>query len=584
VKVRGAGRQALLLGVGLALGAGVFRGENFLERYLVDLRFFISAHARAQESISDRVAVVLMDPGSETRLAVPYGTKWRQFHADLIRSLNEAGASLVVFDALFFDQDPVRDPPLAAAIRAAGNVISGEDGVVMTAPSLRSSFLAIGDLRIPQVGGTPRFLRSVTNAQGLLPLSVLAVRENGRRSGAAVPPPPNGARTWIDFRQPQSYFPAFSYADVLQPRDGRVSDLSSGSAMPMSVFSGRIVFIGRDEADPSRTDRFPFPNTLGRLSPGVYGHAFAADMLLRGGRLVRSSGWIDAFCALAMLLLLLAVIEIRARRLRAVLLVLLPIAAFAACQFLLSGPGIWLGFSPMLTAYCAALALHWVLLRIALTASLSRAMGFDPGLIEAFRRESGRTGGSVRKEVATLIADVRDYTRYVSRTDPGTVALVMNEYTRAMERCITNQGGYINKYVGDEIIAVFGFPLDSARKTERAVRSAVTMLEELVRLTGAWAERGLSSIQRIGIGIDLGTVTFTEVGGKTRSQFDIIGDCINGASRIEHLTKELGRSLLVSEEVFRGIESDDSLSGLFELTKSVAIRGQGERRVFGLVQ
>jgi adenylate cyclase len=223
-------------------------------------------------------------------------------------------------------------------------------------------------------------------------------------------------------------------------------------------------------------------------------------------------------------------------------------------------------------------------LRMSLTASLSRAMGFDPRLIDAFRRESARQGGSVRKEVAILIADVRDYTRYVSRADPGTVSLVMGEYMSAMERCITAQGGYINKYVGDEVVAVFGFPLGGARCAERAVRAAVDMLNELGRLTAAWKERGIPAIERIGVGIDTGIVSFAEVGGRTRSQLDIIGDCINGASRIEHLTKDIGRSLLVSEEVFRGLESSDSLYGLFELAKSVTVRGQGERRVFALAR
>jgi class 3 adenylate cyclase/CHASE2 domain-containing sensor protein len=582
MKLRGAARSALLLGVGLALGAGVFRGENFLERLFVDLRFFIAAHARVQETISDRVAVVLMDAGSEKQLAVPYGAKWRQFHPDLIRRLTDAGASLVVFDALFFDQDPVRDPPFAAAIGQAGNVIAGEDGSVSTEPALRGSFLGIGDLRIPQLGGVPRFLRSsATASQGLSPLSVLAVDELTRRAGAAAP---SGSVVWIDFREPVSYFPAFSYADVIDAPDGRVRDLSTGSSTPLSVFSGKIVFIGRDEGDPSRTDRFPFPNSLGRLHPGVYGHAYAADMLLRGTRITRTSGWVDAGCTLALLALLLAILELRARKLRAALLAALPIAAFVVCQALLSGLGIWLGFAPLIVAYGSALVLHWVLVRVSMAASLSRAMGFDPKLIDAFRKESARQGGSVRKEVSILIADVRDYTRYVSRTEPATVSLVISEYMNAMERCITRQGGYINKYVGDEIVAVFGFPLDSARGTERAARAAVAMLEELTGLTAAWRERKLSSIERIGIGIDTGTVTFAEVGGRTRSQLDIIGDCINGASRIEHLTKDLRRSLLVSEEVYRALESDDSLAGLFELVKTVTVRGQGERRVFGFVR
>jgi class 3 adenylate cyclase len=78
-------------------------------------------------------------------------------------------------------------------------------------------------------------------------------------------------------------------------------------------------------------------------------------------------------------------------------------------------------------------------------------------------------------------------------------------------------------------------------------------------------------------------VVFAEVGGRTKSQFDIIGDCINGASRIEHLTKDLHRALLISEEAYDALQGDDSLSGSFELVKSVVVRGQGERRIFGFM-
>jgi class 3 adenylate cyclase/CHASE2 domain-containing sensor protein len=495
-----------------------------------------------------------------------------------------AGAAVVVFDSVFFDQDPERDPPLAAAIGAAGNVMAGEDDKDHTAETLRSSFLAVGDLSLTQIGDVPRLVRNTPTVEGLLPLSRLCAQQYARLTGGPALLPDPRPVLWIDYREPLSAFPSFSFADVLNPRDGRIRDLSTDTSMPLSIFSGRIVLIGRDEGDPSRTDRFPFPNSLGRLQAGVYGHAYATDMLLRGTSITRTTGWVDAAATAALLIVFLGILELRSRLLRGALLALLPFAAFAACQALLSASGIWLGCAPLLVGFLSALLLYWVLLRLSLSASLSRAVGFDPGLIDAFRRESYRSTGTVRREVSIVIADVRDYTLYVSRTDPAAVSQVMTEYMGAMERCVTAQGGYINKFVGDEIIAVFGFPLEQAHVAARAVRTGIAMLEELARLAAAWHERGTASISRIGVGIDMGTVTFVEVGGRTRRQFDVIGDCINGASRIERLTKVLGRPLLVSEEVVRAIENDDNLSGLFAMVKSVAVRGQGDRRVFGLVR
>ena len=117
------------------------------------------------------------------------------------------------------------------------------------------------------------------------------------------------------------------------------------------------------------------------------------------------------------------------------------------------------------------------------------------------------------------------------------------------------------------MIAVFGFPLAAEKGAQRAVRAAIAMLDEPARLVASWKGHGLPSIQRIGIGIDTGTVVFMEIGGRTRSQFDIIGDCMNGASRIEHLTKGLERRLLSSEESCRGLENDDSLAASFGLVR-----------------
>ena len=589
MKIRWIGRQAALLVFGLVLGAFVFKGDNFLERLLIDLRFFMVSSLHVQEHESDTIAIIRIDTRSEKELALPYGPKWRQFYPALIRKLNDAGASLIVFDAMFLDKENQWDTPLAAAIAKAGNVVAGEDGSRPTQEALRGTFLAVGNLSAALVMGEPRRARfGAADGPAQKPLAVVAVEAYLKRTSrpAAESAAEAGIRSvrppgfWINYNDPAEYFPSFSFADVLEGSDGRIGD---PDRTPASVFADRIVFIGLDDPT-SGNDRFVFPNTLGRELPGVYGHAFAADTILRNRAVTRASPLVDAGITILFIAVLLLVLDIRARMLRSVLLAILPIAVFLMCLTLLSGLNLWIGYAPLLVAFWAVLIPHWVLLRLTLSARLSMAVGFDSRLIDAFRRESSRSGGQVRKEVSILIADVRDYTRYVSRTEPSTVSQVMSEYMDAMERCITGQGGYINKYVGDEVIAVFGFPLAAEKSAQRAVRAAITMLDELARLVASWKGRDLPSIERIGIGIDTGTVVFAEIGGRTRSQFDIIGDCINGASRIEHLTKDLERSLLISEESCRGLENDDSTAGSFELVRKVAVRGQGERKVFGLVR
>jgi class 3 adenylate cyclase/CHASE2 domain-containing sensor protein len=573
-------RQAVLLVAGMLAGALVFRGENFLERFFVDLRFSIASSLRSQET-SEQIAVILMDRASEAALKVPQGPRWRQFHPDLVATLNQAGAALVVFDAMFIDEEKDLDPTLAAAFSRAGNVVAGEDASRPTIPRLRPSFLALGHLRIKTMGGVPRyvFLRA-SGGTDLQPLAMVAAEQFGKGAGSAAPrtPFPRSPGFWVNFGERVEYFPSFSYVDVLRAEKGRIKDTEN---TPVSVFTKKIVFIGLD--DPASGDRFAFPNTIGRRYPGVFGQAFATDTIIRGRAVTRSSRWVDAGVALLFLAALILVLEIRSRSARTALLAVLPIGGFVACFLLLFSSSLWLGYAPLFAAFWAALLLHWIGSRMSLAASLRRAVGFDPMLIEAFRRESERVGGLIRKDVAILIADVRNYTSYVSRTDPSVVSRVMTEYMAAMERRITAQGGYVNKYIGDEIVAVFGFPLSAEQSTQRAVRAALGMLEELGGLIAEWKERGFVPFDRIGIGIDAGCVVFAEVGGKTKSQFDIIGDCINGASRIEQLTKDFRRDIIISEEAYRALENDDTLSGSFESLKSVAIRGQGERRIFGLL-
>jgi class 3 adenylate cyclase/CHASE2 domain-containing sensor protein len=575
------GRQAILFALGILIGAAVFKGESFLERLFIDLRFFIVSSLHVQDTQSDRVAIVTMDNHSEDVLKVRFGSKWRQFHPALIEKLNEAGAALIVFDSKFLDEEKQWDPGFALALRRAGDVIAGEDEPFSTAPALRDAFLAIGDLRWKALGKVPRFVGQAADPAGLRPLSVVAVEEYARRTGHQGPDSRfrRAPGFWIDFRREPDYFFSFSYADVCLAAEGR---MQNPERTAMSVFKDKIVLIGLDDRT-SQADRFVFPNTLLRQDPGVYGQAYAVETVLGNAAVTRSSPWVDGLLTAAFLVVLLAILEIRARKTRTIILAVLPFAAFILETLLLSAVNLWLGYAPVIVAFSVVLLGHWIGVRVTLASSLSRAMGFDPHLMEAFRRESARLGGPVRKEVSILIADVRGYTAYVSGTDSAVVSRVMAEYMAAMERCITAEGGYINKYVGDEIIAVFGFPLASEASAERAARAGISMLRELAALAASWKEQGIACIDRIGIGIDAGSVVFAEIGGRTKSQFDIIGDCINGASRIEHLTKEMKRSLLISEEACRGIEKDDSLSGSFGFLKTVAVRGQGPRRIYGLI-
>jgi class 3 adenylate cyclase len=172
------------------------------------------------------------------------------------------------------------------------------------------------------------------------------------------------------------------------------------------------------------------------------------------------------------------------------------------------------------------------------------------------------------------------------------VQRVMGEYMAAMENVVDTHGGYINKYVGDEIVAVFGFPRDEKGVIDRAVRAGLAMLQKLEELKEKWVGEGLPTLEAVGIGLDSGPLRFTHIGGRHRVQFDIIGNPINGASRLQTLTKEHKRALILPAEmvevqqelevVMYGANEQAPARKAVTFLGEVMIRGQGRRRVYGL--
>ena len=569
--MRKRGIGLILFAVSTLLGSIFLNPLNPVERVFLDMRFVMSSLLADSAESSRSVAVVFMDSESEGALGNPSGSEWREFLPRVVEVLEEAGARVTVLDLEFVSDDERWDSGFAERIAAAGNVVAGETESGTTTPSLSGAFSGIGGLSVVAKNGVPR---RVEYRDGLEPLSLLAARHF-----ADVHIPASIAEDggfWISFTRPSSFFPAFSFVDVYNSAEGRMAD---PRRTPLSIFRNRAVLIGMDLPV---VDRHVFPHTLGARIPGVFGHAYALETILSGEYPYATPWWIDLAVLIAFSALMVTILESTKKAVRMVLTPLLPLSLLVAATVLLAVWNFWLAYAPVAVSAVVSVLLHWIITRGLLRQGLKRAIGFDPDLVDAFRRAS--TGGTVREAVAVLCADIRDYTAFVSGSDPSDVSVVMKEYLRAMEAVVSSRGGYINKYVGDEIVAVFGFPLDDKRRVFRAVRTGVEMLAALRDLTADWSNRGIQHFERIGIGIDCGTVTFTEVGGATKKQFDIIGNAINGASRIQTLTKSIDSPFAVSGEVVdaltEGIE-DRQLKEGFNPFGAYSIRGQGERLVYG---
>lgn len=150
-----------------------------------------------------------------------------------------------------------------------------------------------------------------------------------------------------------------------------------------------------------------------------------------------------------------------------------------------------------------------------------------------------------RREVTILFQDVRGFTGIAERTDPTVLVRMINHLFTEMVAAVEAQGGVIRQFTGDGVMALFGAPVQHTDDPARAVRAALDMTARLPALNRAFAAEGLPQL-RIGIGIHTGEVVAGRMGPDERSEYSVVGDAPNVASRIEGLTKETGATILVS--------------------------------------
>src|SRR5580704_7914836 len=173
----------------------------------------------------------------------------------------------------------------------------------------------------------------------------------------------------------------------------------------------------------------------------------------------------------------------------------------------------------------------------------------DISVLDLDELEGGTAGEGKELDVAVLFSDIRDFTARSEQSLPYDVVHMLNRYFTAAAEPVLNNNGFIDKYIGDGILAVFGTRNESPGTTCRnAVRAALGMLEAVQR-RGPTFEREFNMPLRIGIGIHFGTVILGRIGHPGKRQVTVIGDTVNVASRVERMTKPLGVPILLSDSV-----------------------------------
>jgi adenylate cyclase len=180
-----------------------------------------------------------------------------------------------------------------------------------------------------------------------------------------------------------------------------------------------------------------------------------------------------------------------------------------------------------------------------------------------------------------LFSDLRGFTAHAEKLAPEDLVAQLNDYVGVVVEAIRAEGGVVDKYVGDAVMAVFGVPRPSLSDAQRAVRAAISMQGALALHNVERTKRGLPALRQ-GIGVHCGTVVAGNVGTTDRASFTVIGDTVNVASRLESASKDLEVDIVISEDAARaaGAGVDEKCPVLVD-AGVISVKGRAEPlRVF----
>jgi adenylate cyclase len=195
----------------------------------------------------------------------------------------------------------------------------------------------------------------------------------------------------------------------------------------------------------------------------------------------------------------------------------------------------------------------------------------DPLIAEQLMRDGAAALGGQESLATVLFSDIRSFTSLSETLGPqGTVSL-LNAYFSLMVDCLQQEGGILDKFIGDAVMAVFGLPIPADDDADRALRCGIAMLTSLEAFNQRRRLDGQSAIQiRIGLHSDL--VVSGNIGSPKRMNYTVVGDGVNVAARLESACKHYGAQLLISDS------TRNRLKGTYRTREAdrVVVQGRSE--------
>jgi len=565
---------------------------------------------------TDRIRLVLLDQPSLSWAESEMGLQWpwpREVYAPILQFCKRAGARCVAFDVLFTESSRygvADDEVLGEAVKDNGTFI----GTVYLEKTLKQNLAMAwppdwsgpafpvadpaggplpkswsrpsADLPIPELTTSARLLGNVQEDPdsdsifrhlhlfrefdgSLVPSLGMAAYLVGTAGDGGWPPihQQQGRRVTVGpqrylldgegrgllrFRSADSY-PTFSAAAVIQSE----LRLAAGEkpVIDPALFEDAYVLFGFSA--PGLKDLRPTP--MQAAAPGVMVHATLLDNLLAGDLLYRLPMWMTSLLVLLLGITAATAVVFCSRTWQSVAVL---VVAFPLPSLL----GLW--------GYAAGYALPVVPTQVVVFGALVGALVYQyategrqqrfirkafrcylsPAVIEQILEDPDMLQlGGERKELSIFFSDIRGFSSFSEKLDPTALTELLNDFLSRMTEIIQQEGGTVDKYIGDAIVAFWNAPVDQADHPARAVRAAQHCQEELSRLRPDYRARYDVDLH-LRIGLNTGTVVVGNMGSRERFDYTVLGDAANLSSRLEGANKLFGSSILVNETTWTRLE------------------------------
>ena len=354
-------------------------------------------------------------------------------------------------------------------------------------------------------------------------------------------PVPDADDMVLAWRGAKGAFRKVSYSDLYEDFN------KSKRTRPADEFAGKIVIIGA--AASALQDLRTTP--IDGLHPGAEILGTAIDNLKNGRQMHHAGPMWPAAIGIALILLLYFAFQRRIDARASGVALVLVTGALLLSSYVATGRLLLLPILTPLVAgwtfYVVASLSEYLRERRARREAVTLFSRFvNPEVVKQLIERGGIQGAGQQREVTLLFSDIRGFTSLSEKRRPEEVVTLLNRYFSQQVDVVFHHGGSLDKFIGDCIMALWGAPLDDRDHARRAVACALDMADTLAVFKREFGE-GAKDFD-VGIGVHSGPAVVGLIGSEKRREYTAIGDTVNLASRIEGLTKDAKRRILVSRD------------------------------------